>query len=126
MRLTDYVMAAKELKEQYFRTLSMQVGLRYFGGKATIGKFLINRVFEMQAYRYKKGIPAKVFVDCFTGGGKMALTIPTGWFDTIVINDLDYGVASYYQCCKDIPQALIELIEVLGKDMNNILEKEDS
>ena len=117
MRLTDYVMAPKELKEQYFDSLTMQVGLRYFGGKAMIGKFLINRIFEMQAYRYKKGNPAKVFVDCFTGGGKIALTIPTGWFDTIVMNDLNYGVYSYYVCCQQRPLALINMIEVLGSIM---------
>lgn len=110
-------MAPKELKEQYFSTLSMQVGLRYFGGKAMIGKFLINRIFEMQAYRYKKGIPAKVFVDCFTGGGKIALTIPTGWFNTIVMNDLNYGVYSYYVCCQQRPLALIKMIEALGSIM---------
>ena len=119
MRLTDYAMAPKELKEQYFSTVSMQVGLRYFGGKATIGKFLLNRIFEMQSYRYKhKEIgEAKVFVDCFTGGGKMALTIPTGWFDTIVMNDLNYGVYSYYVCCQKRPLALIRMIESLGKIM---------
>lgn len=117
MRLTDYVMAPKELKEQYFGTLTMQVGLRYFGGKAMIGKFLLNRIFEMQAYRYKKGIPAKVFVDCFTGGGKMALTITTGWFDKIVMNDLNYGVYSYYVCCQKRPLALIRMIESLGSIM---------
>lgn len=110
-------MAPKELKEQYFNSLTMQVGLRYFGGKAMIGKFLINRIFEMQAYRYKKGNPAKVFVDCFTGGGKMALTIPTGWFDKIVMNDLNYGVYSYYVCCQQRPLALINMIEVLGSIM---------
>ena len=117
MRLTDYVMAPAELKKQYFDTVAMQVGLRYFGGKATIGKFLLNRIFEMQAYRYNKGIPAKVFVDCFTGGGKMALTIPTGWFDTIVMNDLNYGVYSYYVCCQKRPLALIRMIEILGSIM---------
>lgn len=119
MRLTDYVNTPKELKEQYFSTLTMQVGLRYFGGKATIGKYLINRVMEMQAYRYisKKYEPAKYFVDCFTGGGKMALTIPTGWFDTIVMNDLNYGVYSYYKCCQSKPLALLKMIENLGKIM---------
>ena len=119
MRLTDYVMATKELKEQYFSTVTMQVGLRYFGGKATIGKYLLNRIFEMQAYRYThKDIgEAKVFVDCFTGGGKMALTIPTGWFDVIVMNDLNYGVYSYYVCCQKKPLALINMIKSLGSIM---------
>lgn len=119
MRLTDYVMAPKELKEQYFSTVAMQVGLRYFGGKTTIGKFLLNRIFEMQAYRYthKEIGEAKVFVDCFTGGGKMALTIPTGWFNIIVMNDLNYGVYSYYVCCQKKPLALINMIESLGSIM---------
>ena len=31
---------------------------------------------------------ADIFIDAFTGGGKMGLSIPKGWFDTIVINDL--------------------------------------
>ena len=119
MRLTDYVMAPDEIKKQYFNTLTMQVGLRYFGGKAIIGKYLINRVMEMQAYRYitDEYEPAKYFVDCFTGGGKMALTIPTGWFDTIVMNDLNYGVYSYYKCCQSKPLALLKMIENLGKIM---------
>lgn len=117
MRLTDYVNASADMKKRYFDTLSTQVGLRYYGGKAKIGKFIINRIFEMQAYRYIHNNPAKTFVDCFTGGGKIALTIPTGWFDTIVINDLNYGVYSYYMCCRDNPLALIDMIEKLGKIM---------
>lgn len=117
MRLTDYVFATEKLKKQYFDTVTMQVGLRYFGGKSIIGKYLLNRIFEMQAYRYEKNISATTFVDCFTGGGKMALSIPTGWFETIVMNDMDYGVYSYYVCCKESPRALIEMIEVLGKVM---------
>ena len=51
MRLTDYVRASESLKKKYFDSLSMQVGLRYFGGKAIIGKYLINRIMEMQAFR---------------------------------------------------------------------------
>ena len=117
MRLTDYVFTPLELKRQYMNTVTMQVGLRYFGGKSVIGKYLLNRIFEMQAYRYQKGNPATVFVDCFTGGGKMALSIPTGWFNTIVMNDMDYGVYSFYTCCKDMPLALIHMIEELGKVM---------
>lgn len=118
MRLTDYVNASAEMKKRYFDTLSTQVGLRYYGGKAKIGKFIINRIFEMQAYRYMHNNPAKTFVDCFTGGGKIALTIPTGWFDTIVINDINYGVYSYYMCCRNNPLALIDMIEKLGKVMD--------
>lgn len=122
MRLTDYVMASSELKKRYFDTVTMQVGLRYFGGKNVIGKYLINRIFEMQAYRYVNNNnadiqPAKVFIDCFTGGGKMALSIPTGWFDTIVMNDYNYGVYSYYKCCQIAPLALIKMIENLGRIM---------
>ena len=125
MRLTDYVYASSEMKKRYFDTLTTQVGLRYFGGKSRIGKFIINRIFEMQAYRYisEKHEPAKVFVDCFTGGGKIALTIPTGWFDTIVINDINYGVYSYYMCCRDNPLALIDMIERLGKIMSKDMFK---
>ncbi|MBR4982011.1 MAG: DNA adenine methylase [Lachnospiraceae bacterium] len=123
MRLTDYVHASPEMKERYFNTLTTQVGLRYFGGKSKIGKFIINRIFEMQAYRYVHNNPAKTFVDCFAGGGKIALTIPTGWFDTIVINDLNYGVYSYYVCCRDNPLALIDMIERLGKIMSKDMFK---
>lgn len=119
MRLTDYVRASESLKKKYFDSLSMQVGLRYFGGKAIIGKYLINRIMEMQAFRYVKNgyKPAKRLVDCFTGGGKIALTIPSGWFDEIVMNDLNYGVYSFYMCCKHAPLALIGLINDLGKIM---------
>lgn len=119
MRLTDYINAPSILKEEYFDTLSMQVGLRYFGGKSVIGKYLINRIFEMQAYRATTPNikPAKIFVDCFTGGGKMALTIPTGWFDVIVMNDLNFGVYSFYKCCQECPLQLLEMIETIGKIM---------
>lgn len=47
MRLTDYVIALAELKEQYFSTVSMQVGLGCFGGKNFIGKYILNQIMEM-------------------------------------------------------------------------------
>lgn len=120
MRLTDYVDAPRELKKQYFDTLTMNIGLRYFGGKSVIGKYIINRIMEMQAYRYiyPDYKPASTFVDCFTGGGKIGLTIPTGWFDKIVINDLNFGVYSYYLCCQKAPLALCRMIEEIGKIMS--------
>lgn len=117
MRLFDYVNVPEELKREYFDTFQMQVGLRYFGGKNTIGKYLVNRIFEMQAYRYMLDNPALIFIDAFCGGGKMALSIPTGWFNTIVMNDLNYGVASFYKSCQNNPRALIRMVEILGDIM---------
>lgn len=61
---------------------------------------------------------ADIFIDAFTGGGKIGLSVPEGWFDTVVINDLDYGVISYYLCCRDNPKGLIEMIETLGENMS--------
>lgn len=123
MKLNDYRMLSSAEKDSWLRNYPITIGLRYFGGKSRIGKYLMNRIFNMAVKMDDNGKKADIFIDAFTGGGKLGLSMPEGWFDTIVINDLDYGVASYYQCCKDKPQALIELIEVLGKDMNNIFFK---
>lgn len=117
MRLTDYVMSSPEMKKLFFDTVIMRVGLRYYGGKSISGKYILNRIFEMQAYRYVHKEPAKVFIDAFAGGGKIALSIPTGWFDTIVINDLNFGVYSFYMCCQNAPLQLIEMIDKMGSIM---------
>lgn len=123
MKLNDYRMSSKDEKEEWLINYPITVGLRYFGGKSRIGKYLMNRIFNMAVKMDDDEKKADIFIDAFTGGGKLGLSMPEGWFDTIVINDLDYGVVSYYQCCKDKPQALIEMIEVLGKDMNNTFFK---
>lgn len=59
-----------------------------------------------------------VFIDAFCGGGKIGLSIPTGFFDFVVINDLDWGVYNYFKYVKENPELLIRAIEVIGQEFN--------
>ena len=68
-----------------------------------------------------EGNKPKVFVDAFCGGGKMALSVPHGWFDLIVMNDLDYGVYSYYCCAKDRHRELIATVDMVLDSMDERL-----
>lgn len=119
MRLTNYELAEDIDKKEWLNSIKMYVGLPYFGGKSIIGRYLLNNIFNLAVQMKKDGRKADIFVDAFTGGGKIGLSIPQGWFDTIVINDLNYGVYSYYKCCKheDDYIALIYMIEKIGKDL---------
>lgn len=118
MRMSDYEFASKTDKEEWIRSIQMKVGLPYFGGKSMIGKYLFNHIFNMSVVMKRNGEKPDVFIDSFTGGGKMGLSVPKGWYKTIVINDLDYGVYSYYKCCKDNYIALIDMIEKIGSLMS--------
>ena len=71
---------------------------------------IYNTIFNMAINMEDEGNKPKVFVDAFCGGGKMALSVPHGWFDLIVMNDLDYGVYSYYCCAKDRHRELIATV----------------
>lgn len=57
-------------------------------------------------------------MDMLAGGGKIALSMPEGIFDTIVLNDLNYGICSFFECCKEKPEALVRTIEELGEAMS--------
>lgn len=118
MRLIDYMQSPDFIKRKWYDSIVMQVGLRYFGGKAVIGKKLLNIIFEMQAKLFAEGKQADIFIDAFTGGGKIGLTIPDGWFKTIVMNDLNKGVYNFYHYCKTEPDKLVKMIEILGKVMS--------
>lgn len=96
----------------------MTVGLNYFGGKSVIGKYIFNNIFNLTIEMKKQGRKPDIFIDAFTGGGKMGLSVPYGWYDTIVMNDLNYGVYSYYKCCQDNYIALIYMIEKIGDIMS--------
>lgn len=121
MTLLDYIQAPNLAKQRWYESLNIQVGLRYFGGKSIIGKKILNVIFEMQSKMWIDGKKADIFIDAFTGGGKIALSIPEGWFKTIVMNDLDKGVYNFYIYCKNEPDKLIEMIEALGKAMSEDL-----
>ena len=114
MRLFDYMESTEADKIKWFDSFKTQVGMRYFGGKSDSCIYLINRLLNMTCRMYNNGEKANIFIDAFTGGGKLALSMPEGWYDTIVMNDLDYGVYSYYKSCKDKPEALIETILYFG------------
>ncbi len=114
MRLYDYKYSPISDRRKWMETVKISSGLGYFGGKQFIGKYLMNRLFNMAVRMEDDGNKADIFIDAFTGGGKIGLSVPEGWFDTIVINDLDYGVISYFEACRDKPDKLIKLIEEIG------------
>lgn len=114
MRLYDYKFSPVSDRRKWMETVKISSGLGYFGGKQFIGKYLMNRLFNMAVRMEDDGNKADIFIDAFTGGGKIGLSVPEGWFNTIVINDLDYGVISYFEACRDKPGKLIKLIEEIG------------
>lgn len=114
MRLYDYKFSPVSDRRKWMETVKISSGLGYFGGKQFIGKYLMNRLFNMAVRMEDDGNKADIFIDAFTGGGKIGLSVPEGWFNTIVINDLDYGVISYFEACRDKPDKLIKLIEEIG------------
>lgn len=114
MRLYDYKFSPVSDRRKWMETVKISSGLGYFGGKQFIGKYLMNRLFNMAVRMEDDGNKADIFIDAFTGGGKIGLSVPEGWFETIVINDLDYGVVSYFKACRDNPDRLIKLVEEIG------------
>lgn len=119
MRLANYEFAETLDKKEWLNSMKMKVGLNYFGGKSVIGKYIFNNIFNLSVEMKKQGRKPDIFIDAFTGGGKMGLSVPYGWYDTIVMNDLNYGIYSYYKCCQsDDYIALIYMIEKIGKLMS--------
>nr|WP_308626168.1 hypothetical protein [uncultured Eisenbergiella sp.] len=118
MNLFEYEMSSELEKTQWMNSFKITSGLRYFGGKSTIGKYLVNRILNMAVKMKQDGQRADIFVDMFAGGGKIALSMPEGFFDAIVMNDLNYGICSFFECCKEKPEALIRMIEELGAVMS--------
>lgn len=117
MRLTNYEFAEEIDKVEWLNSIQMKVGLPYFGGKSVIGRYIFNNIFNLSVEMKKQGNPPEIFIDAFTGGGKIGLSVPNGWYKTIVINDKDYGVYSYYISCRDNHIALINMIEKIGDIM---------
>ena len=119
MRLANYEFAESLDKKDWLNSMQMKVGLSYFGGKSVIGKYIFNNIFNLSVEMKKQGRKPEIFIDAFTGGGKMGLSVPYGWYDTIVMNDKNYGVYSYYKCCQsDNYIALIYMIEKIGELMS--------
>ena len=117
MLLEIYQYASKKERENFLKNIPIEVGLKYFGGKTFIARKLINYILNMAIDAKIENKRADVFIDAFVGGGKVGLNIPKGWFKTIVINDLDYGVSCFYKMCKEKPDELIYMIEKLGEKM---------
>lgn len=108
-------MSSERDRETWLDSFSITSGLRYFGGKSIIGKYLMNQICNMACRMTENGKKPHIFIDAFAGGGKIALSIPEGWFDMIVLNDLNYGVYSFFKSCKEEPLALVKLIEEIGE-----------
>lgn len=118
MNLADYELSSELERTKWLDSFKIMSGLRYFGGKATIGKYLMNHICNMADRMKQDGYKADIFVDVFAGGGKIALSIPEGFFGTVVLNDLNYGIYNFFNCCKEKPEALVRMIEELGSIMS--------
>ena len=115
MILEDYENSTPDERLKWLDSMKMTVGLNYFGGKSQIGKYINNHICNMAVKMKNDNRRADIFIDAFTGGGKIALSVPYGWYDTIVMNDLNYGVYSFYKYCKDDYVALIKMIDKLSE-----------
>lgn len=118
MTLYDYEYMPEVDKIQWLDSFKILSGLRYFGGKAFIGRYIANHILNMAVKMKQDGHKADIFIDAFAGGGKIALSMPVGWFDKIVLNDFNYGVYSFFNCCKNEPEELVKMIEELGSVMS--------
>jgi len=118
VRLTDYEYCNEIAKKEWLDSIEMKVGLKYYGGKTVIGRYILNNIFNLSVVMKNKGRRPDIFIDAFTGGGKIGLSIPYGWYDTIVINDINYGVYRYYKYCQDDYISLIYMIERIGEFIN--------
>lgn len=123
MRLMDYKLFSKDERLQYLDSQKMTTGIPYFGGKSKIGKYIYNTIFNMAVTMNDNEDKPKIFIDAFTGGGKIGLSMPDGWFDTIVMNDLDYGVYCYYVCCQENYRLLLDTINYLVDNMSETMMK---
>lgn len=123
MRLMDYKLFSQEERLQYLSSQKMTTGIPYFGGKSKIGKYIYNTIFNMAVTMHDNKHKPLIFVDAFTGGGKMALSMPDGWFKIIVMNDLDYGVYCYYKCCQENYRLLLATVDKLVDSMSEQMLK---
>lgn len=117
MILEDYENSTPNERKKWLESMKMAVGLKYFGGKSQIGKYINNHLCNMAVKMKNDNRRADIFIDAFTGGGKIALSVPYGWYDTIVMNDLNYGVYSFYKYCKGDYISLIKMIDKLAEVM---------
>lgn len=121
MRLMDYKLFSHDERLQYLSSQKMTTGIPYFGGKSKIGKYIYNTIFNMAVTMHDNNDKPRYFIDAFTGGGKMGLSMPDGWFEYIVINDLDYGVYCYYKCCQENYRLLLATVDKLVDNMSEQL-----
>lgn len=118
MNLIDYELASQQEKANSMDSFKILSGIKMFGGKARIGKYIVNHIMNMAVRMKQDGHKADIFIDMFGGGGKISLSIPEGFFHTIVLNDLNYGIYNFFNCCKEKPEALVRMIEELGNVMS--------
>lgn len=119
MRFETYINVEKQERLKWLEGFQMEVGLRYFGGKAKSGRYIMNNIFNLAGYMNMYGEKADILIDAYTGGGKIGLSVPDdSWFETIVLNDVDYGIYSFYMQCKNNPDALLKMILAMGDAMS--------
>lgn len=78
--------------------------LRYPGGKYRLAKFISLAIENLS-------IPSCTYIEPFAGGAGAALSLLlNGVVDTIVINDYDKAIYSFWRAVKESPDELIERI----------------
>lgn len=78
---------------------------RYPGGKSKVIDYLYHHLHESRT---------KLLVSPFTGGGSFELAmLEAGVVDSLHLNDLDFGVFSFWSIVRDDPAALIDLIRTV-------------
>ena len=68
MRLYDYKFSPVSDRRKWMDTVKIKFGLGYFGGKQFVGKYLMNRLFNMAVRMEDDGNMSDIFIDAFTGG----------------------------------------------------------
>ena len=77
--------------------------VKYFGGKAAFRSVLMRTIVNVASNAYdntaneSENAKKPIFIDAFTGGGKIALCAPKGLFSQIVMNDLDSSMYTLYR-----------------------------
>jgi site-specific DNA-adenine methylase len=111
----------------YFENYDYGSYLKYFGGKSNLRKVLMKTVLNISSHAWKKsGGKLPIFIDAFTGGGKLGLCMPHEMFSEIVMNDLDGCMYNLYKVMKSEAYTnLIETIESICYSHDRLLLNEE-
>ena len=86
--------------------------LRYPGGKGKLGPYFA-RLLANQP------VPITTYAEPYAGGAGAGLfLLAEGYIDTLLINDLNPGIAAFWRCVVETPESLAELIETAPVDLS--------